>query len=188
MQGQDNIISFSGSALPHLSVRLNAKSQQVVSQSRVVVMRWLSKLMRVLFEQLDDTLYEHADRSSDNALQSSYFDAMRVLRKQRHFIDNQFVQQVLCRFDGYWQPDQVDVMRPLGQEQSPDAKMDLVTDDELEDGLAVANMIAKNENRYAGEISALGQRFFYLLSGGRQGLGGLLEKSPLKNRSFGGSW
>ncbi|TKA88923.1 DUF1631 domain-containing protein, partial [Halopseudomonas bauzanensis] len=37
-----------------------------------------------LFDNADDTLFEKADRASSNADQSLFFDAMRLLRLQRH--------------------------------------------------------------------------------------------------------
>jgi len=40
-----------------------------------------------LFDNADDTLFEKADRASSNADQSLFFDAMRLLRLQRHAIE-----------------------------------------------------------------------------------------------------
>ncbi|TKA89089.1 DUF1631 family protein, partial [Halopseudomonas bauzanensis] len=43
--------------------------------------------MSELFDNADDTLFEKADRASSNADQSLFFDAMRLLRLQRHAIE-----------------------------------------------------------------------------------------------------
>src|SRR5690554_5818975 len=40
-----------------------------------------------LFDNADDTLFEKADRAGNNADQSLFFDAMRLLRLQRHAIE-----------------------------------------------------------------------------------------------------
>src|SRR5690554_6183035 len=40
-----------------------------------------------LLGSLDDTLFEKADRAGSNADQSMFFDAMRLLRLQRHALE-----------------------------------------------------------------------------------------------------
>ena len=40
-----------------------------------------------LFDNADDTLFEKADRAASNADQSMFFDAMRLLRLQRHALE-----------------------------------------------------------------------------------------------------
>ena len=180
MQGQDNIISFSGGSLRRAAVSLDAKGQRIVNECRTLVSSTLPKLIGELFEQLDDSLYELADKSSNNAMQSSYFDAMRVLRKERLRIDKVFSQQVLAVFDRYWETGHVETMRRSLDQLSQDSEMELLDNDELEDSLAVTNMISKSENRFARERYALGQRFAYLFMGGRSDLNSSPDKTPLE--------
>ena len=40
-----------------------------------------------LFDNVDDTLFEKADRAGSNSDQSMFFDAMRLLRLQRHAVE-----------------------------------------------------------------------------------------------------
>jgi hypothetical protein len=180
MQGQDNIISFSGGSLRRAIVTLDAKGQRIVNECRKLISNTLPKLLAELFEQLDDSLYELADKSSNNALQTSYFDAMRVLRKERSRIDREFTHKILTAFDRYWETGRVDTMRRSLGELSQDSEMELLDNDELEDSLAITNMISKSENRYSRERYALGQRFIYLLTGGRQEAGSSPDQTPLE--------
>jgi hypothetical protein len=180
MQGQDNIISFSGGSFRRSALTLDAKAQRTVGECRDIISSTLPKLMVELFEQLDDSLYELADKSLNNALQSSYFDGMRVLRKERLRIDTEFTQQVLVVFDHFWETGHVETTKHSLSELNQDSEMELLDNEELEDSLAVTNMVSKSENRYARERFALTQRFFYLISGGQQDSASVAEASPLE--------
>jgi hypothetical protein len=180
MRGQDNIISFAGRSFRRSAVTLDAKSQQTVSECRKLIYNTLQKLMIELFEELDDTLYELADKSLHNALQPSYFNGMRVLRKERFRIDKEFTQQVLNVFDSFWKTGHIENSKHYLDELNHESEMELLDNDELEESLAVTNIISKSENRYAQERYALGQRFFYILEGGKQDISFEDAKSPLE--------
>ena len=181
MQGQDNIISFSGGSFRRSAITLDAKTQRTVGGCRNLISSTLPKLLVELFEQLDDSLYELADKSSNNSLQSSYFEGMRVLRKERLRIDKEFAQQVLSVFDHYWETGHVENIKRSLSELNQDSEMELLDNEELEDSLAVTNMISKSENRYARERFALTQRFSHLLNSGRQqDSASVTEVSPLE--------
>ena len=167
MQGRDNIISFGGGTAHRYSNMLDAKGQRVVADSRKLISTTFTQLMTGLFEQLDDSFYELADKSVNDALQTSYFDAMRLLRKERVHIDREFSRQVLQVFDNFWATGRVDTVQHSLDELSRDSEMAILDNDELEDSLAITNMISKSENRYSRERYALSQRFAYLLAGGR---------------------
>jgi hypothetical protein len=123
-------------------------------------------MMSGLFENLDDALYEMANKSESNALQNTYFDSMRELRKQRAGIDRRFNQEMLRAYDRYWETGEVTVNQPSLDELSLESEMSLVDDDELEDSLAVSNMISKAESRFARELYAMSQRFAYVIGSG----------------------
>lgn len=122
--------------------------------------------MSGLFENLDDALYEMANKSESNSLQNIYFDSMRQLRKQRSGIDRRFNQEILRVFDSYWETGEVSIKQPTLDELSLESEMSLVDDEDLEDSLAVTNMISKSESRFSRELFAMSQRFDYLISGG----------------------
>lgn len=163
MKGQDNIISFTGGAARRVTPMLDAKGRQVVAECRKVLVSTLPKMLVELFEQLDDSLYELANKSENNTLQTSYFEAMRALRKERVRIDEEFLRQILQAYDLYWETGKVAVVQRTLDELSRDSEMSLLDNDELEDSLAITNMISKSENRYAKERYALSQRFSFLV-------------------------
>ncbi len=127
----------------------------------------MPKLMGGLFENLDDALYEMANKSDSNTLQNVYFDSMRELRKQRVGIDRVFNQELLRVFDRFWESGEVEVRRHSLEDLSKSSELALLNDDELEDSLAITNMISKAENRFARELYAMGQRFAFIIGGGQ---------------------
>ncbi|MET0007800.1 MAG: DUF1631 domain-containing protein [Candidatus Thiodiazotropha sp. 6PLUC9] len=167
MQRQDNIITF-GSAVPRQkNMMLDSGGRRIVSECRNLIVKTIPKLMSDLFENLDDSLYEMANKSENNALQNIYFDSMRELRKQRAGIDRNFTQELLRIYDRYWETGDIQVNQPTLDELSRDSEMSLVENDELEDSLAITNMVSKSESRYAKELFAMSQRFAYVIGGGR---------------------
>ncbi len=156
---------------------LDAKGQRIVSNCRNLIETTIPKLMVGLFEQLDDSLYELANKSDNNTLQTSFFDAMRVLRKERVQIDRKFNSQLLHAYDEYWETGEVYTARRSLDQLSRDSDMALLDNEELEDSLAITNMISKSENRYSKERYALSQRFSYLVKGNLQQISH--ELSPL---------
>jgi len=120
-----------------------------------------------LFENLDDALYEMANKSDSNTLQNIYFDSMRELRKRRAGIDQDFNREVLRIYDRFWETGEVNVVTASLDELSKNAEMALLEDDELEDSLAITNMISKADNRYTRELYAMGQRFAHIIGSGQ---------------------
>ena len=63
----------------------------------------LKQTLQVLFDNADDTLFEMADRSTSNAEQNAFFEAMRDLRLKRKSIERTFLQNVLESFSSLGQ-------------------------------------------------------------------------------------
>ncbi len=163
MTNSGNIVAFN---VKERRIALDAKSRRIVAECRSVSERALPKLMGSLFEKLDDALYELADKAESNQLQTSYFDAMRIMRRQREHIQREFCQGVLNAYDTLWTQGPRSVQR---EEESPgldaveSSGLSLMDDAELEQTLAVSNMVSKGENRYQRELFLLNQRFITLL-------------------------
>lgn len=155
---RDNVISFdpnSGGARRRVG---DAKVQELISTCRRHLHDTLPRLMQELFEHVDDELYQLADKSASDVLQTRYFDAMRELRKLREGIEQAFLRNQLDRYDAFWTRS-APVEEPavaIGDELS------LVDEDELEENLAVNGMVSKAENRYHRELFGLNMRFAQL--------------------------
>ncbi len=158
---RDNIISFMdnvGSARQRVA---DAKVQAIVTQLRDLTGSVLPRLLQDLFENLDDDLFELADKSGSDLMQTRYFEAMRELRKLRTPIQDAMVRGVLGHFDAFWNGEPLDFGNPALEADSED--MALVTEEDLEENLAVTAVVTRAENQFHHALHALGQRFAFLI-------------------------
>jgi hypothetical protein len=178
MRRQDNIITFGSAVSRQKKITLDASGRRIASECRNLVVKTLPKLMSDLFENLDDSLYEMANKSENNALQNDYFESMRRMRKERAKVDRNFNHELLFAYDRYWETGEVTVAQPTLDELSRDSEMALVDDEDLEESLAITNMVSKSENRFSRELYAMSHRFASVIYGGHVDES-QIKKSPL---------
>ncbi|HET7931180.1 MAG TPA: DUF1631 domain-containing protein [Rhodanobacteraceae bacterium] len=118
-----------------------------------------------LLDNVDDTLFDLAEKAESNANQTEFFDGMRETRKRRPRIERLFSENVARGFADFASG------RPVhGSEAqravSANGELSLVDDRDLEESLAVSSMVAKADGRHSAALAALNQRMS-VLSGGR---------------------
>jgi hypothetical protein len=134
----------------------------LIKQCRGITQRRMATLVAAVFDRLDDTLFNTAEKSATDWMQSQYFDALREARKKRQLIERLFQEGVTREFARFGQgPQPAPVPAPPQQAST----LALVEDESLELNLAIASMSAKAENRHAREIYALEHRFAVLAGG-----------------------
>ncbi len=111
----------------------------------------LMSLSRHMLDQVDDALFERAERAENNAVQTAFFDAMREVRLQRREIERRLEQELANRHDHPVSLN-ADVSGASGEELS------LVDNEHLEERLAVEGMVSKARARYAHPLGNLAQR------------------------------
>jgi hypothetical protein len=161
---RDNVVSFDQPLGNGRRRVTDARTHELVGKCRAHLAETLPRLMQELFEHVDDELYQLADKSASDVLQTRYFDAMRELRKLREPIEQAFLSGQLGHFDSFWlhpSPAQSDAGEAT--EAAGDQELSLVEDEELEQNLAVSGMVSKAENRYHRELFALNMRFAQLV-------------------------
>lgn len=160
----DNVISIDKGAGGTRQGVDATRAKSLVASCRQTCSDTLPRLLQELFDHLDDELYQLADKSTSDVLQTRYFDAMREIRKLRSGIEQAFVREQMVRFDRFWR-DPAGVIaadRPRDGVDAAADELSLVADDELEENLAVTGMATKAENRYSRELFALNMRFAQL--------------------------
>jgi ribosomal protein L12E/L44/L45/RPP1/RPP2 len=162
MAFRSNVFAFKSSSKRK---PLDDKVLRLVAECRKVVGRTLPKLVSGLFEKLDDSLYELADKSDTNQLQTAYFDAMRTVRKQRARIQTGFPEAVLHQFDRFWKEGPQHSSTEQKSQDDGELNLALIDEEELEQSLAINNVVSKGENRYRRELFTLSQRFGHLAGG-----------------------
>ncbi len=137
-------------SLPPVLVRLRDTSGQA-----------LKSVLSDAFDKADDALFELADRASTNVDQTAYFDAMRELRLRRKSMVLSVLQYVSRAFNdlGRFTPrDSGGSLDALDQDS-----LSLVDHDELEQQVAVDNLVNKLRNRHAETIRLLTVRVRHLV-------------------------
>ncbi|NJN52921.1 MAG: DUF1631 domain-containing protein, partial [Gammaproteobacteria bacterium] len=125
-----------------LTVRQNAKKTIV-------------ELVQTLFNNVDDALFEMADRSRNDADQNMYFDSMRELRLQRKHVVTGFSQRFADGFDTLIDaPKRTDA---TADESNADS-MVLLKNDELEVSVAVSGIVSKITSRFSLPVMQLTRR------------------------------
>jgi hypothetical protein len=133
---------------------------------RDMTVKEAANLVAGLLDNVDDTLFDLAEKAESNASQTEYFDGMRETRKRRPRIERLFSERVTRGFTDFAAGR---AARPGSEAQkafSASGELSLVDDRELEESLAVSSMVAKADGRLSSALVALNQRLS-VLSGGR---------------------
>ncbi|MBZ2169902.1 DUF1631 domain-containing protein [Marinobacter sp. F4216] len=155
MAQNNNIVQFADRkpvqkfSLPPALVRLRDSSG-----------RSLQKVLANFFDRSDDVLFELADRADSNRDQSAYFDAMRELRLRRKSMMVSMLQYVSQAFNelGRFNP-----LHNAGSLEEIDSDLlDPMDQSELEQQVAIENLITKLHSRYEEPIRLLCSRVNHL--------------------------
>jgi len=110
----------------------------------------LDQFLQGWFEKVDDSLFDKSEKIGAQAGHDRYFAAMRELRLRRHIVASEFSREIEVAFQRL-----VEERRPARpQQRAGEHSLDelaLVSDDELEELVAIDGMIAKagSHNRQA---------------------------------------
>lgn len=124
--------------------------------------RELKAVLNEFFDRSDDALFELADRAGSENGQLAYFDAMRELRLRRKSISVSILQYVSRAFNeiGRFRPH----VAQGNLEEIDHDNLSLMDHGELEQQVAIENLINKLRNRYADAIRLLTVRVNHLVA------------------------
>ncbi|MFO7993988.1 MAG: DUF1631 domain-containing protein [Marinobacter sp.] len=121
----------------------------------------LKLVMGGFFDRADDALFELADKAATNQDQTAYFDAMRELRLRRKNMTVSVLQYVSRAFN------EIGSFRPAGGSGSLDEvdqdSLALVDHSDLEQQVAIDNLINKLRNQHVEAIRLLNVRVSHLV-------------------------
>lgn len=133
------------------------KLGELLSQCESKTIEISGKGLQSLFERVDDSLFDMAERADSNQVQTQYFDGMREIRRQRSKVESEFRRQISRGFREFANGHSA-VPEEFDQPENADG-LSLVENDELEESLAVANMVSRSEARLQSALHALNARF-----------------------------
>ena len=158
MTNPRNVINLNSAAatgmrsLPSALVRLRDQSAQS-----------LRGLLGEFFDRADDALFELADRFQGGAEQAIYFDAMRELRLRRKQMTLSVLQWLGRAFNELGSFDPCKGSSNL--EQVDSGTLTLMDDSDLEQKVAIDNLVTKLRARYGEHIELLAFRISHLMKG-----------------------
>ncbi|TCV94922.1 uncharacterized protein DUF1631 [Luteibacter rhizovicinus] len=153
-----------------LSQRLDPRSERVgalLVTVRGIATKRLHALASNMFENIDDALFDLAEKAENNAAQTQFFDGMREVRKKRAIVERTFLGQV-ARDLADFSTGRLRSTDGEGSSRPPaNVELSLVGESELEETLAITSMIGKNESRLARALFAVNQRLSVICGGNR---------------------
>jgi len=117
------------------------------------------------YDGLDDTLFDLAEKAETNRQQTLFFDGMREIRKKKGLMTRLFAERLEKIFADF-KRGQLDFF-PSTTQAALSEDLSLVDDEDLEENLAIDNLISKAETAYHQPLFALKKRFS-LLGGGAE--------------------
>lgn len=156
-------------AIVDLSARQKTPTQSLHGHLKVCLKTTLTKLepaLARLFENVDDALFDLAEKADSNTLQTSYFDGMRHVRKKRQDCEKIFRESLHNRFTRFAHG-RLAAPSSIQASDADDGELSLVGDQELEESLAISGIVSKIDSHSAREMFALNERLS-LLAGGQR--------------------
>lgn len=149
-----SLASVAAAAPQNAAIRHGALSAPLAAV-RDRALTYLRVGLSELFDNADDTLFEKADRAGSNADQSMFFDAMRLLRLQRHAIEKSCCDGLDREFGS------LQYGRPATSETPVTFDLDslsLVQPDEMEQTVALDGMVGRVNARNQASLGQLALR------------------------------
>ena len=147
--------------VPIKSFMKPSKAVKLLRECSELASDGLSKSLAAMMGQVDDALFELAEKAENNVVQSLYFDAMREVRLKRGDMEAVFKRsfETACNAVIESEPVPTDTQTEL----TLDGELMLVEDNHLETSLAVTNMVGKVQHLCKEELFALETRVGLLL-------------------------
>jgi len=140
---------------------IQPRFSDLVQRCRKRVMNSLAEYLTATFGQVDDTLFECAEKAENNQVQTLFLDSMRDIRRLRPQVERSYHQQIARQFSEFFQG------KPSAT--SDDAlvadDLRLVQNEDYEETLQIINMVSRVKARCAQSLFALDCRLALLNNG-----------------------
>ena len=117
----------------------------------------LNDLIRVLMENVDDAMFALSDKVDNDRERNMYFEAMREIRKKRESLQKSFDYEMQTCLEGFAGK------RSGSDEYDEDDELTLVEFDEMEDKIAIDNMVKRARPQFEDDLFAVSERLKALL-------------------------
>ncbi len=154
-------------------VDIKPKSPENINQGVILpkihklFIQGLKPTIRDYYDKLDDALFDLAEKAENNEKQNHYFEAMREVRKKKELMVRKFSENVQQVFKLFKQGNFNYFKTPRSEETLDEDHLSLVDERELDQKLAISNLIDKANSYLHQHLFALEKRFT-LLAGGTE--------------------
>jgi len=160
----------------------HARSEILMKESLARLPRSLQRMREVsqtnfkgaihnLFDHVDDSLFELADRAVSNLEQNVFFESMREIRIQRRAMEKTFLSRIDKHFAGLIKGEDGSVLSSQAELTEFDVENDLESDDlslvskeELEELVAIDSLVSKSLAQNKNSLRVLSARMNTLIS------------------------
>ena len=139
-----------------------ARASVLLDKCRDFMVTHLKQALPAMLDKVDDSLFEMADKADTNQQQTLYFEAMREVRLKRAVMEERFVQQFIETATKKTECPRRSSTQPSLPELD-EMPLVLLDDGDLEESLAVQNMVSKIRTQCGQELFALEKRMAALL-------------------------
>jgi len=122
--------------------------------------------MEKLFEGADDALFDLAERAQSNTRQADFFEGMRDVRLKRVRVERSFEKALIDCFRAYAKR-QLNAPETTSETPVDLENLTLVTDNDLEETLAISGMVSKATTHASRALAALNKRLAVVHGGSR---------------------
>ncbi|MEN8761126.1 MAG: DUF1631 domain-containing protein [Thiogranum sp.] len=125
----------------------------------------LTRDLARMMEKIDDALFARAEKAENNMSQTLYFDAMRELRIIRKDIEDEFLSRFHDQFNqGIPRVSQFSTSFSLNWEDDDESGLGLVDKNDMEEDLAISNMVNKTRGNCKQSLYSLDKRIGLLIN------------------------
>ena len=146
----------------------NVNQGQILPKVHKLFIKGLKPAISNYYDTLDDTLFDMAEKAENNEKQTHYFEAMREVRKKKELMVRKFSENVQLAFKMFKKADFSYFNQTKHEIESTDYEgLSLVDEKELDEKLAISNLVGKANTYFHQHLFALEKRFS-LLAGGTE--------------------
>jgi len=140
-------------------VSANSAKNQTYNSIKRFALEGLSDLIRVLMDNVDDALFELSDKVDNDKERNLYFDAMREVRLKREAIKREFDDEMQDCFGRAFRAKS----KSTADDDEDETELTLLEYDDLEDNIAISNMIKRARPQFEDELFAITERLKLVL-------------------------
>lgn len=137
------------------------RAATLLGECRALLLDGMPAVLKAFGDRVDDAFFELANKADSAMRQQRYFDAMRDLRLKRPRLDREFMASLDAAYRR-----EVDVAGRVATapEAASGVELSLLDAGQLEEELAVNQLVSTLEHRLRAELCGLDQRIGHLLS------------------------